>query len=499
MQARSHDHLLFPPCCGVVGGLRSEMEIRLQYSMIVVRAINGLVDTSQQGVYADSVASIANRMDLPSWLVELRHDSTHNQLPSISVLQAASSQLLSWYVANYWSRQEARVHFLRRFCEICCHVGDPSTTSGNVTMEKCKEALMLLSGDSYSFIGNYKTPGASNVSHAKLMRDLNKMVNQQNILTVSFVTDILLPILLRSLTLPDARTEEDLSKPAAVDNAFPFPLWVYVLGLAGACSVPSAPAPMAEGSTNASTDAVEPMSASKSPAAGQTSTSTLYHALIAHRLCLFAVDSVEDFSPHATAASDNTEAHELAATLARTHAMVKFVANQYRALCVAETGRIHMLPLKEVWKAGIQESFSRASEVLAQTELRAPGTAVGLSSASVSLAAMLEVVIPRRADSETGVGEKRARTNESEEPDGSASKAGTESDFLSEFQAERAKLISKLNRCRAPKSVWEVEEKYPMAPYGHSLSGAGLYDRNSLLDLMLLAEGDDTTLLEQHP
>jgi hypothetical protein len=38
-----------------------------------------------------------------------------------------------------------------------------------------------------------------------------------------------------------------------------------------------------------------------------------------------------------------------------------------------------------------------------------------------------------------------------------------------------------------------------MAPYGHSVSGTGLYDRNCLLDLMLLAEGDDTTLLEQHP
>jgi hypothetical protein len=83
----------------------SESQLRLQYSAIVVRTINGFVDQSQQGYYADSVLAIAKRIGLPEWVVDLRHDSTHNQLPSLSVLRAASEELLRWLYNYYWKPQ----------------------------------------------------------------------------------------------------------------------------------------------------------------------------------------------------------------------------------------------------------------------------------------------------------------------------------------------------------------------------------------------------------
>lgn len=87
--------------------------------MVVVRAVNGLVDCNQQGVFASSVLSLAERIGLPAWIVELRHDSTHNQLPSLSVLRSAARYLLTWFRLNYWDPQQARLEERTR----CCLVG----------------------------------------------------------------------------------------------------------------------------------------------------------------------------------------------------------------------------------------------------------------------------------------------------------------------------------------------------------------------------------------
>lgn len=87
------------------GGSRDEMELRLQYSLAIIRAVNGLVDPSQQGVFADSIYSIAQTLGLPGWIVELRHDATHNQLPALPVLRSAAKQLALWFRENYWESQ----------------------------------------------------------------------------------------------------------------------------------------------------------------------------------------------------------------------------------------------------------------------------------------------------------------------------------------------------------------------------------------------------------
>ena len=97
-------------------GSRGEMELRLQYSLVIIRAVNGLVDTSQQGVFADSIFSIAQSIGLPGWIVELRHDATHNQLPTLSVLRSAANQLIYWYHENYWQMQSRHLESLTLAC-----------------------------------------------------------------------------------------------------------------------------------------------------------------------------------------------------------------------------------------------------------------------------------------------------------------------------------------------------------------------------------------------
>ena len=97
-------------------GSRSESELRLAYSMVVVRAVNGLVDPSQQSYYAEAVSVLAARIGLPQWLVELRHDATHGLLPTLPVLRSAADCILLWLNDNYWASQFGFLEELSRLC-----------------------------------------------------------------------------------------------------------------------------------------------------------------------------------------------------------------------------------------------------------------------------------------------------------------------------------------------------------------------------------------------
>jgi hypothetical protein len=103
-------------CSSVCGIQRSEYELRMQYSIAVLRTVNGFVDQNQTGYFADSVMTLAERIGLPGWIVELRHDATHNHLPSIAVLRAATSSLLAFMWHNYWGIQSNHLSTLSASC-----------------------------------------------------------------------------------------------------------------------------------------------------------------------------------------------------------------------------------------------------------------------------------------------------------------------------------------------------------------------------------------------
>ncbi|KAG2235909.1 hypothetical protein INT48_008212 [Thamnidium elegans] len=80
----------------------SHKEKRLMYGMAIIRFVNGLVDREQKGKFAKSINALARSMGLPSWFVDLRHASTHERLPSLTVLRAGALQAVGWLHDNYW-------------------------------------------------------------------------------------------------------------------------------------------------------------------------------------------------------------------------------------------------------------------------------------------------------------------------------------------------------------------------------------------------------------
>jgi hypothetical protein len=83
----------------------SELTLRLQYSMSIIRLVNGIADSSQRGKVAASIASLASAAGLPRVLVDLRHQATHNELPSLAVLRTGAGMALQWLMESYWKQQ----------------------------------------------------------------------------------------------------------------------------------------------------------------------------------------------------------------------------------------------------------------------------------------------------------------------------------------------------------------------------------------------------------
>ncbi|KPM36985.1 hypothetical protein AK830_g9578 [Neonectria ditissima] len=96
----------------------SAYAIRAAYSAAFSRFVTGLLDGHQDKQRKQSMYSIAKTIGLPATFVELRHQSTHEQLPSLAKLRTAAKKALLWIWDYYWK-----------------HLGDDDA-------DPCREALL---------------------------------------------------------------------------------------------------------------------------------------------------------------------------------------------------------------------------------------------------------------------------------------------------------------------------------------------------------------------
>jgi ribosomal biogenesis protein LAS1 len=64
--------------------------------------VTGRLDSHQDGRRKLSMYSIAKTIGLPATYVELRHQATHEELPSLSKLRSATQKALRWIWDYYW-------------------------------------------------------------------------------------------------------------------------------------------------------------------------------------------------------------------------------------------------------------------------------------------------------------------------------------------------------------------------------------------------------------
>ena len=78
-------------------------------AMSIVRFINGITDQFQTGAYAQAIQNIAEKIEIPDWMVDLRHEATHGHLPSFEVLQSGLNFGIDWLFKNYWEETSLKI------------------------------------------------------------------------------------------------------------------------------------------------------------------------------------------------------------------------------------------------------------------------------------------------------------------------------------------------------------------------------------------------------
>ncbi|KAF2138848.1 uncharacterized protein K452DRAFT_361058 [Aplosporella prunicola CBS 121167] len=87
----------------------SALAVRNAYSAAFNRFVTGFCDTVQHSFRKLSMYDMAAALSMPSSFVELRHEATHEELPSLRRLRRATQHALAWLWEHYWQKLDAVV------------------------------------------------------------------------------------------------------------------------------------------------------------------------------------------------------------------------------------------------------------------------------------------------------------------------------------------------------------------------------------------------------
>ncbi|KAF9428148.1 rRNA-processing protein las1 [Entomortierella beljakovae] len=185
----------------------SDQDLRLMYSMVFIRFVNGYVDGFQTSRAAKSIAYLAvEKVGMPIWFVELRHTATHDYLPSLAILRSASQQALAWINDNYWI---------------------PQLVSVKLDEALSPEVMTAMSEDVRTMIENFRNEKERQIEENSLPQ-----LKQETQLLNRFVRDlirrcrsgddflkVLIPILLESgMLVPKAKKMRTTTRDLSLDN-----------------------------------------------------------------------------------------------------------------------------------------------------------------------------------------------------------------------------------------------------------------------------------------
>uniref|UniRef100_A0A4W3JVD7 Ribosomal biogenesis protein LAS1L n=1 Tax=Callorhinchus milii TaxID=7868 RepID=A0A4W3JVD7_CALMI len=79
-------------------------EMILSYGLALVRFVN-LITERKQKPLAVPLRRLADKMNIPEWIVNLRHELTHRKLPTLTWCRKGCEFVLEWLRQEYWNQQ----------------------------------------------------------------------------------------------------------------------------------------------------------------------------------------------------------------------------------------------------------------------------------------------------------------------------------------------------------------------------------------------------------
>lgn len=86
----------------------SDEMLAMLYSMAITRLVNGYVESAHKK-RGRSISELAEAVGIPRMLVDIRHESSHRNLPSLRLVRLASVKALDWLKSNYWEPQKKAI------------------------------------------------------------------------------------------------------------------------------------------------------------------------------------------------------------------------------------------------------------------------------------------------------------------------------------------------------------------------------------------------------
>ncbi|KAF9582809.1 rRNA-processing protein las1 [Lunasporangiospora selenospora] len=188
----------------------TDQELRLLYSMVFIRFVNGYVDAFQSSKAAKSIAYLAvEKVGMPVWFVELRHTATHDYLPSLAILRRATNQALGWINDNYWMPQLAAI---KRDEEPSPEVKSAMKDDVRALIESYRSAKEV-----QIEANSMPNPKSDSVVLDKLFRDLIRKCGGSG----DSLVEVLVPVLLESsMLIPKSKKMRASARDLSLDMAW---------------------------------------------------------------------------------------------------------------------------------------------------------------------------------------------------------------------------------------------------------------------------------------
>ncbi|KAK3373872.1 Las1-like-domain-containing protein [Lasiosphaeria ovina] len=190
----------------------SSYAVRAAYSAAFSRFVTGLLDSHQDKQRKMSMYGVAKSVGLPATFVELRHQATHEQLPSLTRLRAAARLALDWIWDYYWK------HLLL--------LPEPAAAAASLS-DGDSSRLAVSSSDSEcrGLVMRYlETAPEQDSTRAALLADIQRLDEAEVLTTLDSITDSTTDsrVLRRSVLLarelleasPAAATPQGTARPA---------------------------------------------------------------------------------------------------------------------------------------------------------------------------------------------------------------------------------------------------------------------------------------------
>ncbi|XP_011082168.1 uncharacterized protein LOC105164994 [Sesamum indicum] len=193
---------------------QSEEMLAMLYCMAIMRLVNGVVEKTRKKNEI-SIGEAADAIGIPRMLIDIRHEGSHRDLPSLQLVRLASKKALDWLVSYYWKPQEEaiptqsnqaaklRKEIKRRLREValCLKTKQMAkSSSSHVKGKRVRQTEHLYGRSKLLFLMAGKTSHSTNLAGSKkqLAKSLKNILRLYSSLSPE-VVNVLLEYLLSSL------------------------------------------------------------------------------------------------------------------------------------------------------------------------------------------------------------------------------------------------------------------------------------------------------------